>query len=91
MSQNKIVAIALEYPMELPDGPCAELRLRRPTMGDILSYPIKGQDDVEGEMRLYCALTGLGMDDMKRMDTADYEKLQQSYASFRSKKDKGNK
>lgn len=81
---NKIVNVDLDFPVQLADRLLDKITLRRPTMKDLRVHPIKGQDDVAGEMRHFCALTGLKLDELDQLDVSDYQKLQETYVSFRT-------
>lgn len=82
MKENT-TTITLEFPVKLADGELTEVTMRRPVMGDIRKNPIKGAEDVVGEMKLLGVLTGLRPDDFDLFDTEDYGRLQEAFISFR--------
>lgn len=81
--ENKSVVIKLEYPVQLADRTLNEVTIRRPTLGDLLDYPIRDTSDLDGEMKLYSRLCDLVPDEMRLLDMADYTKIQKQYLIFR--------
>lgn len=75
--------IALEYPVQLPDKVLTEINMRRMTVKDMLQYPIKNANDVDGEIKLIAALCELNPEDIMQLDIADYERLQATLLRFR--------
>ena len=84
MNKLKEITIKLDFPIQLPDRLVEEVTIRRPIMANMLDNPIAGDRDMKGEMKLYSALTGLHVEDLRLMDFSDYGRLQESFASFRS-------
>ena len=84
MSKERSKTITLDFPIQLADRLLEETTMRRPTMKDLRLNRIKGPEDVEGEFKLFCALTGLRAEEMDGMDAADYARLQDAYVSFRT-------
>lgn len=82
----KTATITLEYPVQLADRIMNEIIMRRPTMGDVLDNPVKGELDFAGEMQLYATLCDVRTEDMRGLDPVDYQKLQEQYALFRNSK-----
>ena len=76
--------IILDYPVQLADRVLETVTIKRPSMKVIKQYPIKGSQDIDGEMKLMCALTCLRMEEMEEIDAADYARLQDIYVRFRS-------
>lgn len=89
MSRERSVTIRLDFPLSLPNGLAGEITMRRPTMGDIIDNPITSDRDVAGEMQLYSVLCGMNIEDFRKLDPADYDKLQDQYARFRKAPDAG--
>lgn len=89
MSRERSVTIKLDFPLTLPDGQAGEIAMRRPTMGDIIDNPITSDRDVAGEMQLYSVLCGMNIEDFRKLDPVDYDKLQDCYARFRKGTDVG--
>lgn len=82
--------IVLDYPVQLADRLLEEVVMRRPTMGVLRKHRIKGEQDVDGEMKLFGTLTGLRMEELEGMDAADYARLQDTYIRFRTPTERGN-
>jgi hypothetical protein len=76
--------ITLEYPIQLADRLLDEVTMRRPTMKDVRDLRVKGPEDVAGEMKLIAAVCGLRMEELEKMDAADYSRLQNLYVRFRT-------
>ena len=70
--------IRLSHPVTLDDGTILEkLEMRRPTVGDVVAANITGQgNQAAAESKLVARLCGLNIEDMNRVDYADYLKLQ---------------
>ena len=82
--KEQSTTIKLDYPVQLADRELFEVTIRRPLMGDLRKHPIKGADDVAGEMKLLGVLTDLRPDDFDLFDIADYGRLQETFISFRT-------
>lgn len=82
--------IVLDYPVQLADRLLEEVVLKRPSMKVLKKYQIKGENDVDGEMKQFCALTGLRMEEMEELDAADYARLQETYIRFRTPSRRGD-
>lgn len=81
---NTATSITLRYPVQLADKTLTEVTLRRPTMGDILDFPIAGERDFAGEMALLAVLCNVKVEELRRLDMEDYSAIQVAFASFRS-------
>lgn len=79
----------LEYPVQLADRLLEEVTIKRPTMGILKKHQIKDAADVDGEMRQFCVLTGLRMEELEGLDAADYAHLQEIYVRFRTPSNAG--
>lgn len=55
---EKTAKITLRYPAQLSDRTLSSITMRRPTVGDMLDYPIKN-GGLDEEAALVAALTGL--------------------------------
>lgn len=75
--------IKLDYPVQLADRLLTEVIMRRPNVGDLLDHPVRKDSSLADEVRMICSLTGLVEEDMRLMDAADYDKLQDQLALFR--------
>ena len=82
--------IVLDYPVQLADRLMTEVVMKRPSMKVLRVNRIKGEQDVEGEMKLFCALTGLRVEEMEELDAADYARLQETYVRFRTPAKRGD-
>jgi len=76
--------IRLNYPLNLADRTAREVTMRRPSLGDLLDYEPKRTDDVEGEAVLIGILCGLRIEELRGLDSTDYERLQMQYLRFRA-------
>lgn len=85
---EKTAKITLEYPAQLADRTLSTLTMRRPTVGDMLDYPITSGSLIE-EAALIGALTGLRVEDLRELDMHDYERLQDQLLAFRGQKRSG--
>lgn len=74
--------ITLDYPVQLADRQLTEVVIRRMTVGDMMECPVTGAGDFAGEIRLMSRLTGLGVEDLRNLDFADYGKLQAALVRF---------
>ena len=77
------VEIFLEFPVKLPDKLLNSVKMRRPTLGDLMDCPITGESDVAGEVRLMSRLCGMNIEDMRALDAGDYAKIQAQFLEFR--------
>lgn len=85
MNKAKTAIIKLEYPVQLPDRMLTEVEMRRPSMGDLLDFPLE-RGTLEAEMQLVGHLCGLKQEDMRLVDGEDYGKLQLQLITFRTGK-----
>lgn len=76
--------IVLDYPIQLADRLLEQVTMKRPTMKVLRTNRIKGENDVDGEMKLFGVLTGLRMEELEELDAADYARLQETYVRFRT-------
>ncbi|UQZ90697.1 hypothetical protein C4J81_16400 [Deltaproteobacteria bacterium Smac51] len=81
--REKTKTIDLEFPIQLADRLLEQVIMTRPTMGQLKKNRPKGQEDLESEMRLFCSLTRLKMEEIEMLDYDDYTRLQDAYTSFR--------
>ena len=59
---EKTAKITLRFPAQLSDRTLSSITMRRPTVGDMLDYPIKN-GGLDEEAALVAALTGLRPED----------------------------
>lgn len=84
MNKQKTATIKLDFPVQLTDRTMNEVTMRRPTVGDLLRYPVRDNADLEGELTMLCHLCGIVPEDAQGMDAADYDALRNQYVFFRS-------
>lgn len=82
-TKERSVTIPLDFPLELADRKLEEVIFRRPTMGDLADFPVNQTTNLEDEMALVGQLSDLHVDDLRRMDSEDYAKLQKQLLQFR--------
>jgi hypothetical protein len=85
MSNPKTQAaiIKFDYPVQLADRVLSEVALRRPTLGDMLDYPVDQHSGLKEETALVAHLCGLVVEDLRGIDAGDYNKLQDQLLRFR--------
>lgn len=68
--------IKLKYPVRLATGQTlAELKLRRPRVGDLRAVAHLNSD-AEQELAIFARVTGLVPEDLDELDLADYKQVQ---------------
>lgn len=68
----------------LADGKMLDqLKVRRPTVGDILDLPPDGGDVILRSARLAARLCGLNIEDLRLLDLQDFDALDDMVARFR--------
>lgn len=82
--------IVLDYPIQLADRLLEQVTMKRPSMKVLRQHLVNGDQDVEGEMKHFCVLTGLRMEELEEMDAADYARLQETYVRFRTPSKRGD-
>lgn len=80
----KTVEITLDHPVQLADRELTSVTMRRPTLEDALSNPIRDDFDMKGEATLLATLCGLKLEEAKKLDLADYRKIQNQLVRFRN-------
>ncbi len=95
MNKAPFATIALDFPVQLADRELAEVTMRRPTLDDEITYVPNSRDpkvQLEQEARYFGHLCGLKVEEVRKLDMADYEKLQKQYLIFRgrAKADQGS-
>ena len=84
------LTIVLDFPVQLADRQLTEVTIRRPVMRDLRLNPVKGADDLTGEMKLLGSLCGLRMEEIEQMDMADYRRLTDAFGRFQSPPERGS-
>lgn len=85
----KTATIKLEYPVQLADKMLEEVIMRRPSVGDLLDFPLE-KGTFEAELQFVGHLCGLKLEDFRLMDGEDYAKLQLQLITFRTGKSPRN-
>ena len=78
--------IQLKHPIQLADKTLETVTMRRPTLGDMLDFPITGEDkitDLNTEAKLISKLCKLKLEEIRLLDFTDYERLQLTFIRFR--------
>lgn len=86
MNKERSAKIELNFPLELADRTLTELIMRRPTAGEeIDNAPTSSniRKQMEEEAKYFAILCGIKLDEIRGLDTSDYDKLQQQYLAFR--------
>ena len=82
---EKTAKITLQCPVQLADRTLSVLTMRRPTVGDMLDFPIRN-GGLDEEAALIGMLVGLRVEDLRELDMQDYERLQDQLLTFRGQK-----
>lgn len=77
--------LTLKHPVQLPDTLLTTLTVRRPTVGDILDFPIDvNAPDMKVIAAMNARLCGLNVEDLRRLDISDYAALNEIVARFQT-------
>jgi hypothetical protein len=76
------VDIALKFPLSIDGHAVKTVRMRRPTVADMLAADKTKGSDAEKEVKLFANLAELTPDDIGRLDMSDYAQLREAWASF---------
>ena len=75
--------IKLEFPIKVAGATVDAVRLRRPTVKDLIAADsIGGDNAARKELAVFASLSGLAPADLESLDLKDYRKLQEAYSSF---------
>ncbi len=88
MNKAPFTIITLNFPVQLADRELAEVTMRRPTLDDEIRYVPTSRDpkkQLEEEARYFGHLCGLKVEEIRKLDMADYEEVQKHYLIFRGK------
>lgn len=88
MSRERSAVIVLDYPAQLGDRELAEITMRRPSLDDEIRFVPTAREirkQLEEEAVYFARLCGLTLEEIKKLDMADYEKVQAQYLLFRGK------
>lgn len=79
-------AIDLKHPFDRKDGSgkLETITMRRPKVKDLMNAQTTGGTDQENEVTMFANLCEVSPDDLKEMDMADYQQLQETYSGFLS-------
>lgn len=80
---EKTASITLEYPVQLADKKLETVTMRRPTVGDMLDFPLTAASGLSEEAALIGHLCDLHSDDIRALDAGDYTVLQNQLLRFR--------
>lgn len=83
MDKRTKVEIDLEFPVERADHKLEKVTMRRPVMADMIKHQIGLDMTMQDSVNLIADLCGLVSDDIEKMDTCDFEKLQNQLLRFR--------
>lgn len=84
MDKRREVEIGLDFPVQLADRLLEKVKMRRPTIGDLLKHNINGENyNLRDDIGFYADLCGLVPDEMEMLDAMDYEKIQEQFFRFR--------
>lgn len=81
--ESKSIEIIFDHPVQLADRILDRVTMRRPTLGDAMDHPIRGDFDMKGEAALLSVLCGLKPDEARSLDLFDYRKVQEQLIRFR--------
>lgn len=87
MEKPKSATVKLDYPVQLADRLLTEITIRRPSIGDLLDYPLGPETGLPEELALMAHLCGLHADDLRALDAEDYAGLQEQLLRFRGLSD----
>lgn len=80
---GKTEKITLKYAVQLADRMLTEVTMRRPTVGDMLDFPLTATSGLGEECALIGHLCDLLPEDMRELDAEDYTALQNQLLRFR--------
>lgn len=83
MDKRSSCEIKLDFPVQLADRSLETISMRRPTIGDILKHKIGANSGLKKDIAFYADLCGLVPDEMERLDSVDYDKIQTQFFRFR--------
>lgn len=66
----------LKFPIKCNGVESSTLTVRRPTIGDMLNSNQNGRSDQEAEIWLLANLSSVSPEDIKKLDLADYMRIQ---------------
>ncbi len=82
MSDNTTTTLPLKAPIEAPEGPITELRIRRPIVRDHLLAARGTTSVVERDVALVRIVSGLSEAQVRDMDLGDLLRAQDVVANF---------
>ena len=75
LTEKSCHTIKLAVPILLNGIVCSELKMRRPTVGDLLSAEIDAGSDAEQELKFISSLCECAPSDLKHLDLYDYKEV----------------
>jgi hypothetical protein len=76
------ITIDLKHPFTSSGVKVSSVKMRRPTVDDMVAAGDGDQSDARKEVTLFANLCMLNPGDLGKMDFADFKKLQAAFASF---------
>ena len=80
----KTIKVKLNDPLELPDGVVAEVEIRRPTVADLMDYPVDEKGSAQTVVPYIAHLCGMNIQDFRKMSARDYAKVLGEAARFQN-------
>lgn len=77
-----MITIDLAYPIDVAGAKLKALRMRRPTVNDMLVSDATKGGDAAKELAMFSALTEQAPEDLRKLDLADYKKVQEAFKGF---------
>lgn len=77
-----MITIELSYPIDVAGAKVKALRMRRPTVNDMLVSDATKGSDAAKELAMFSALTEQTPEDLRKLDLADYRKVQETFKGF---------
>ena len=78
----KSIKVKLRDPLELPDGVVKEVEMRRPTVGDLMDYPLDAEASPQTVVPYLAHLCGMNIEDFRQISQRDYVTLVTEVARF---------
>ncbi len=94
MNKAPFATVSLEFPVQLADRELSEITMRRPSLDEEIKYVPTSREpkkQLEEEARYFAYLCGLQAEEIRKLDMADYERLQEQYLFFRRKTKTGER
>lgn len=76
------VTVTLSKPLDMDGAKVAVLKLREPTVDDLLRSSASGGTDAEREVSQIADLAEVTPADIRKLSVRDYQRIQRAYALF---------